>query len=85
MGYPSQDPEVKPRLPLLVVLKDERYDGAEDVAGIESYDEKLAAYYWSRTGGSKESCWSLEMKNLAGKESRPHMRGFLKSRGFEMK
>ncbi len=85
MGYPSQDPEVKPRLPLSVVLKDERYDGAEDVAGIESYDEKLAAYYRSRTGSSKESCWSLEMKNLVGKESRPHMRGFLKSRGFGMK
>jgi len=85
LGYPRQDPEIKPRLPLSVVLKQEPYDGEKDTSGIEAYDEKLAAYYRTRTGGSKESCWTLEMKNLVGKESRPHMREFLKSQGFEMK
>jgi len=85
LGYPSQEPEIKPRLPLSVVLKEELYDGENDAPGIEAYDEKLAAYYRTRTGGTKESCWTVEMKNLVGKESRPHMRGFLKSRGFGMK
>jgi len=85
LGYPAQDPEIKPRLPLDVVLKEERYQDTGDVDGIRQYDEKLRQYYRTRTGGTKDSNWTLEMRDLVGKESRPHMRGFLKSRGFEMK
>ena len=85
LGYPAQDPEVKPRLPLAVVLKEEQYLSLDDAAGIRAYDKQLRNYYRTRTGGTKESCWTLEMKALVGKESRPHMRGFLKSRGFAMK
>lgn len=85
LGYPAQDPEVKPRLPLSVVLKEERYSKSDDTDGILVYDKQLRSYYRSRTGGSKDSCWTQEMKDLVGKESRPHMRGFLQSRGFSMK
>ncbi len=85
LGYPAQDPEVKPRLPLSVVLKEERYQTDGDTAGIRGYDEQLRDYYRTRTGGTKESCWTREMRALVGKESRPHMRGFLESRGFSMK
>jgi len=84
LGYPAQDPEIKPRLPLVVVLKEERYRDTGDVDGIRQYDEKLRQYYRTRTGGTKDSNWSLEMRDLVGKESHPHMRGFLKSRGFSM-
>ncbi len=85
LGYPVQDPEIKPRLPLSVVLKEERYDDSKDRAGILSYDKKLQQYYQTRTSGAKKSCWTLEMKELVGKESRPHMKDFLKSCGFSMK
>jgi nitroreductase len=85
LGYPAQDPEIKPRLPLEVVLKEGRYQSAGDREGIRAYDEQLRHYYRTRTGGRKESCWTEEMKALVGKEDRPHMRGFLKSRGFVMK
>ena len=85
LGYPAQDPDVKPRLPLSVVLKEGRYRDSDDEQGILTYDEQLREYYRTRTGGTKDSCWTLEMKALVGKESRPHMRGFLESRGFAMK
>ncbi|RLA24622.1 MAG: oxygen-insensitive NADPH nitroreductase [Gammaproteobacteria bacterium] len=85
LGYPDQDPDVKPRLPLSVVLKEDSYQDAGDVAGIKIYDEQIRSYYKSRTGGKKDSCWSEEMKALVGKESRPHMREFLRKRGFLMK
>jgi len=85
LGYPAQDPEVKPRLPLSVVLKEERYQAADDAAGIRRYDGLLHQYYLTRTGGTKDSNWTLEMRDLVGKESRPHMRGFLKTRGFTMR
>ena len=49
------------------------------------YDETVRQYYKTRTGGTKDSCWTEEMKLLVGKESRPHMRAFLEKRGFHMK
>ena len=85
LGYPEQNPEVKPRLPLPVVLGEDRYPAEALGAGIAQYDEEIRAYYRKRTGGKKDSSWSLEMKALVGKESRPHMRGFLADRGFGMK
>jgi len=85
LGYPAQAPEVKPRLPLSVILKQEQYQNSDDTKGVPEYDKQLRIYYITRTGGTKDSCWTQEMKALVGKESRPHMRGFLKSRGFTMK
>tara|TARA_R110002074_G_scaffold402342_1_gene608156 strand:+ start:100675 stop:101412 length:738 start_codon:yes stop_codon:yes gene_type:complete len=85
LGYPDQNPEVKPRLPLSTVLKEETYYQPSDLSGIQLYDEHIRAYYRSRTGGKKDSCWSEEMRALVGKESRPHMRDFLARRGFLMK
>jgi FMN reductase (NADPH) len=85
LGYPAQDPEVKPRLPLSVILNEEQYQGSDDTAGIPAYDKQLRNYYRTRTGGAKDTCWTQEMAALVGKESRPHMRKFLKSHGFTMK
>jgi nitroreductase len=84
LGYPDQDPEIKPRLPLALVLQEDRYQDAGALAGIERYDAQLRDYYRHRSGGQKNSSWSEEMKALAGK-SRPHMRAFLAGRGFAMK
>lgn len=84
IGYPEQDPEVKPRLPLSAVLMQDGYDDAVLQPGIDAYDEHIREYYRTRTGGKKDSCWSAEMRALVGKESRPHMRSFLESKGFTM-
>lgn len=84
IGYPDQDPEIKPRLPLSAVLMQETYDHSQLQPGIDAYDEHIRAYYRARTGGKKDSNWSTEMRQLLGKESRPHMRGFLHSKGFTM-
>ena len=85
LGYPDQNPELKPRLPLSVVLKEDSYQNADDLEGIKAYDEQIRMYYKNRSGGTKDSCWSEEMRALVGKESRPHMRKFLAERGFTMK
>jgi nitroreductase len=85
LGHPAQDPEVKPRLPLEAVLGEDVYPEAAQAGAIAEYDERIRAYYRSRTKGAKDSTWSLEMRSLVGKESRPHMRGFLESRGFSMR
>ena len=82
LGYPDQDPAVKPRLPLPVVLGEDRYPERLDL--LAGYDAQLHDYYHTRTGGTKDSNWTLEMKGLVGRESRPHMRRFLADRGFTM-
>ncbi len=85
LGWPDQDPMLKPRLPLSVTLKEERYDQTDDQAGIAAYDETLREYYLERTGGKRDSAWTADMSGLLGKESRPHMKEFLARRGFTMR
>jgi len=84
IGYPEQDPNIKPRLPLDAVLMQDIYNEDALAPGITAYDEHISLYYRTRTGGKKDSSWSEEMRVLVGKESRPHMRGFLESKGFTM-
>lgn len=82
LGYPAQDPETKPRLPLPVVLKHDRYDDSHDTETIAEYDEQVLEYYRTRTGGSKEMTWSEQISGMLIKEARPHMLPFLQSKGF---
>ncbi len=85
LGFPDQNPEVKPRLPLSAILHEEHYCADQVVSGIGDYDPVVREYYKTRTGGTKDSNWSQEMSSLVGKESRPHMKEFLSMRGFQMK
>lgn len=85
IGYPDQTPEIKPRLPINVVLKQDRYDDSTDLKNIEQYDKDMEAYYQQRTGGNKASNWSQSMAPMFGGKLRPHMREFLREQGFELK
>jgi nitroreductase len=85
IGHPDQNPEVKPRLPLDVVLKEERYNDSGDRDRIAAYDEEMRSYYRGRSGGTKESSWTEEMAGLVEGERRPHMKQFLADRGFELR
>ena len=82
LGYPAQDPELKPRLPLKVILKQEKYDDSNDRKLIENYDDSVRVYYKTRTGGTKDNSWSEQISDMLIKEARPHMLEFLKSKGF---
>ncbi len=85
LGWPDQDPEVKPRLPLEVVLKQDRYDDSGDRERIAAYDRVVEAYYANRLGNNKRMTWSRQMAGMLEKEARPHMLGFLRERGFLLK
>ena len=82
LGYPDQDPEVKPRLPLSVVLKENSYSTDGEVEAIAAYDEEMRAYYAARTANQKAQGWSEQMAGLLGREGRPHMLAFLQGQGF---
>ncbi len=85
LGYPDQNPEIKPRLPLSVVFKQERYDDSQDSTTIREYDKRVRAYYRTRTGGALDKSWSEQISDMLVKEARPHMLGYLRSKGFLIK
>ena len=85
LGWPDQDPEVKPRLPLKIVLRENSYGDAPDIVQLAGYDEAIRYYYQTRTDNKKSQSWSEQMSSMLSKESRPHMFEFLKMKGFLQK
>ena len=83
LGYPDQDPEIKPRLPLSVIVKEETYNERGDEEDVRVYDEKIEKYYKQRLGGGHGITWSKQVSKLLGEKSRPHMRDYLNTQGFK--
>lgn len=87
-------PDIKPRLPLELVLKEDSFFG--DVLEnqrtdkpkttlknhLKSYDQTCRDYYLSRDSNLKDQTWTRQMADFMGKVSRPHMKSFLEKRGF---
>lgn len=85
LGYPDQNPEIKPRLPLSVILKQEVYNEEGDRQAIAEYDERIREYYRTRTGGGHGISWTEQVASLLSEKSRPHMRNFLGGQGFKFR
>ncbi len=85
LGYPDQDPERKPRLPLSLLVHEDKYECELDRQTLAEYDEKMRDYYQSRAGKTKETTWSAQLEVILQKEARPYMSDFLKSKGFNLK
>lgn len=85
LGYPAEDPERKPRLPVEIVYKEEVYDNRTDLEKIKEYDKMISEYYVVRTKGKRNDTWTRQMAEKMQKETRPHMKEFLTKRGFLMK
>ena len=85
LGYPDQQPEVKPRLPLAAILKEDSYNDSSDEQLVASFDDTMARYYRARAGGNKDTNWSEQLKPLFTSKLRPHMKEFLNKRGFGVK
>ena len=82
LGYPDQNPEKKPRLPVSVIFKRERYENTGDLEQIQIYDEEISRYYERRTKGQRRDTWTQQMAEKMEKETRPHMKTYLEKRGF---
>ncbi|MUG87746.1 oxygen-insensitive NADPH nitroreductase [Paenibacillus timonensis] len=85
LGYPDQEPGLRPRLPLPAVLHWNGYDTAGQDEQVAAYDEVMSKYLRERTGGAKDTAWSELMAEKLAQPARLHMREFLAERGFELK
>ncbi len=82
MGYPDQSVDIRPRLPVSVIFKQDKYNNEGDDEAIAQYDQVVGTYYAKRLGANKASTWTQQVAGLTSKESRPHMKPFLKDQGF---
>ena len=82
LGYPADDPWLKPRLPLAVVYHRDRYDDSGYPAALNEYDAITHTYYVEREGENRVTTWSHEMARKFAISQRPHMRAYLESQGF---
>ena len=85
LGHPAQAPEQKPRLPRALVVHENRYQTELDRELLAGYDQQIEAYYQSRSSNNKQQSWSGQIRGILGKEARPFMQDFLRSRGFNLK
>ncbi|WP_433945258.1 oxygen-insensitive NADPH nitroreductase [Paenibacillus sp. SN-8-1] len=85
LGYPDQEPGLRPRLPVSAVLHWDEYDTDKTEAQVEIYDKTMTEYLRERTGGQKDTPWSELMAEKLTQPARLHMREFLQKRGFELK
>lgn len=83
IGYPASDPDVKPRLPIESILKDDYYSG--DGEEVDAFNKVMADYYMTRKTGNKRSSWAEQLSPVFNQKTRPHMQSFLKSKGFGTK
>ena len=85
LGWPAHHPPPKPRLPVEAVLFEDRYPQSHDRAMLEDYDRTTNHYYLNRNSNLKDETWTRQMAEFMGKVIRPHMKAFLKKRGFFLK
>ncbi len=83
LGYPADPSEQKPRFPVNVVLKEEFYQ--EDESDLVSYNNICRDYYQNRASATREETWTGQISAMVSKPARPHMKEFLKKRGFKFK
>ncbi len=81
LGYPAQDPGLKPRLPLAMVLHQDSYQDLDEQQ-LTSYNQVLSDYYQQRTKGKLDTNFSEHIEKTLNKEARPHMLGYLQDQGW---
>ena len=85
LGYPDQNPEIKPRLPNSILLHENQYvqiNHPDMKKDLELYDEELKEYFKTRTDNARVASWSEGIAHKLTKEARPFMKDCLDAQGF---
>ena len=79
LGWPADNPDVKPRLPTSVMVHENRYQP------LAAYDDELAHYYLTRDSNTRRDTWSDHIRRTIIKENRPFILDFLHKQGFAVR
>ena len=81
LGWPADNPDVKPRLPAAMVVHENHYQPVDD-AVLAQYDETLAEYYLTRGSNNRRDTWSDHIRRTIIKENRPFILDYLHKQGW---
>jgi nitroreductase len=81
LGWPAESPQVKPRLPVELILHQDEYRDPEP-ALVQSYDEVMGAYYRARGNNARRSDWSATTARAVQRKKRAHLLPFLHRMGL---
>jgi len=70
LGYPDEEPGVKPRLPQAEVHKIDCYDDSRQEELIKKYNDEVINYYYNRTGGKVRDSWTERCGNALMSKTR---------------
>lgn len=79
LGYPDQDPAMRPRLPMSLVVSTNQYQPVEKAA-LEQYNQTVADYYQER--GQAGSDWVKTIESYLDKPVRPEVLPYLNQQGY---
>lgn len=82
LGWPNQEPEVKPRMPVEMILHEDRYHDQRVAGDVDRYDQIMREYYAARSENQRQTDWSTPTANGIQGKKREHMLEFLRARGF---
>jgi len=82
LGWPDAEPDLKPRLPVDVILHKDTYDASRCASDVANYDKQMQAYYASRGSNQRTSNWSAQTAVAVQQKKREHLLDFLQSQGF---
>ncbi|MDM4209339.1 nitroreductase NfsA [Klebsiella spallanzanii] len=81
LGWPADNPDVKPRMPSAMLVHENHYQPVDD-AVLAEYDEQMAQYYLSRGSNTRRDTWSDHIRRTIVKESRPFILEYLHKQGW---
>jgi nitroreductase len=79
LGYPDQDPAMRPRLPVELVVSTNKFESASKEA-VEAYNDTMKAYYVER--GQPGMDWTKQVMNYLDKPARPAILPYLNKQGY---
>ncbi len=81
LGWPEQQPEVKPRMPAKMMMHENRYQDV-DAGILQDYDKQVTDYYAIRDRFRQALSWSEYIQRTIIRESRPFMLDYLHQQGW---
>lgn len=86
LGYPDQDPDIKPRLPVAAILHHDTYQpSGEQQALMKDYDAVVSDYYERRTNGKLKMTFAQQMAKQSATQTRKFMKKYIEKQGFNQK
>ncbi len=82
LGYPDENPGLKPRLPQEEIHKIDYYDCSKQDKLIEEYNTVVQEYYRKRTDGKKETRWTEHCGELLMAKTRDDVGMHFRRAGF---